>query len=143
MKGLGCKIPQQGYDDHGDPVQSDDITFTLHNSKGEPVTSWDAGEVYHLTTALDDELTQALVVADAGTLNVTDPGEARYKVGFQTEACENAWASLRKREGHTMRWDPPAEVPEAGLCVEFSTAHAFSGRASYQVNTVRTPALPT
>jgi hypothetical protein len=118
-------------------VQSQDITFTLQNSKGQVVTRWDAGEVYRLTTAFDDESTQALVVASAGTLDVTDPEAEAHKVGYQPPVCQNAWGSKLKNESHTMRWQPPEEIPEAGLCVDFATAQAFTGFSAYQVNTVR------
>ena len=110
------------------------------------VTAWDAGEVYHLTTSREGgQEMHAVVVASIGTLNITHeeaPGTFPKTVGFQTKSCENAWGSTMPHLSHTTRWDPPAEVPAAGLCVEFSAAQASTKNSAYQVNMVRLHMVP-
>lgn len=134
----GCTVPKKGYDGHGNPVLNAQITFTLEDSKGERVTTWDAGEVYHLTIAKETgEEMQAIVVATIGILNITHEAPSKYTVGFQVEQCENAWGSLERHLNHTIRWDPPADLPSGGMCVVFSAALASGSHSAYQVNSVR------
>ena len=141
IKDAGCTVPKKGYERHGEPVVNEQVTFQLSHPEGGLVTAWHAGKVYHLTTSQDTgQEMQAVVVASIGTLNITheeEPSAFPKTVGFQTKSCENAWGSDMPRLSHTMRWDPPAEVPAAGLCVGFSAAQASTKRSAYQVNTVR------
>lgn len=119
---------------------NEQVTFKFQDVMGGLVTTWDAGEAYHLTTSQDSGLKmQAVVVASIGTLNITHaeaPNVFPKTVGFQTQSCENAWGSDMAHFNHTMRWNAPADVPAAGLCVEFSAAQASDKRSAYQVNTV-------
>lgn len=138
IQAAGCTIPQKGYDGHGEPVDNEDILFALHDSKGSPVTAWDAGKVYSLTTAQGSgQQFQALVVASIGSLDITHvEGQSKWVAGFQSATCANAWGSHADSSNHTMHWQPPEYVPADGLCVEFSTAQATSSRSAYQVNSV-------
>lgn len=117
------------------------MTFTLENSDGELVSSWMPGETYVLSTTSEEGHTvQAFVHASVGALNTiyTDQSEGP-KVGFQSATCENAWGSMQASKTHHTKWDAPAVVPTGGLCVVFSSAHATSGSAAYQTNSVRLP----
>lgn len=136
---VGCTLPDKGYENHGDPVENEEITFSMKNSKGEPVTAWDAGEVYEVSTTQGGGIQfQALILASLGILNVTEvpEGENQRIVGRKMKDCEALWGSYMQRETQTVQWKAPAEVSAAGECVEFSTAQAGSSRARYQVNSM-------
>lgn len=128
----GCAIPTQGYAAHGEPVENEEISFSLQSgSASDAVTFWEAGETYTLeVSAGSGESVYAWVHASAGIVTAALEGE-------QASACPNAWHSDTGAAVHTVQWDAPAAVGEEGLCVIFSTAQAGGSRAAYSTNSVR------